>query len=90
MTYRVTNTVALPKGVKLSRRPVKNITPSLSEGFPVTSMDLGDSFYVPGRTARSLRGTLFKTPRNRYQKFVSRTRKTSSGQVRGVRVWRIG
>lgn len=86
MTYRITNKVKLPKGVKTlpKRKQVKNVYESTNEEFPLTKMDVLDSVFIAGRTARSLRGTIHKFPRNRGMHFVSRTTAT------GARVWRVG
>lgn len=82
---KIVYNVDLPEGVKLSKRPVKQPAISEYERLPLTKMYVGGSFYVKGRNARSLRGILFKKPRNRNMKFISRTSKSGSG----VRVWRI-
>jgi hypothetical protein len=85
-TYRIRDDVALPEGIKLSKRTVKDPEISEYEQVPLTRMYVGSSVVLKDYTrARQLRGILFKKPRNRNMKFISRTLKNG----KGVRVWRI-
>jgi hypothetical protein len=84
-TYRIQSNVALPKGVKLSKRTVKQPTVSEYEVLPLTQMSLGDSFVARGYNARALRGIIHKRSRTGSMRFVSRT--TLNG--RSARVWRV-
>ena len=83
-TYRVQSNVALPEGVKLSKRTVKQPEVSEYEVLPLTRMRVGDSFLARNYpNSRSLRGIIHKRSRTGALRFVARTTK------KGTRVWRI-
>ena len=83
-TYRVQSNVALPEGVRVSKRVVRQPEESEYEQFPLTRMGVGDSFVATGYTARDLRGTIHKRSRTGSMRFISRTNKNGS-----ARVWRV-
>ena len=82
---KVEYTYDLPEGVKLAKNPVRNVEYSDNEFFPLTKLSVGDSFYVKGRNARSMRGIIHKKERTRGMKFVARSNQNGTG----VRIWRI-
>lgn len=52
--------------------------------YPTGAMAVGDSFFVPGKTAEEIAGSIY---RNKTRKFTARS-VTEKG-VKGVRVWRV-
>lgn len=85
--YRISSNSKLPEGTTLSKKAKKNVKPSSRETYPLTKLDLGDSFFVPGKTARDLRGVIHTKSRTRGMKFVSES-KIERGNF-GVRVYRV-
>ncbi len=87
MKVKIEKNVELPRGVKLSRKPAKNVEPV--EGYEfLTEMDLGDSFKVRSTTARGLRNTIHKARIRQSMRFVSETQTTKNGTTY-ARVWRV-
>lgn len=87
MTYKITRNAKLPEGVKLSKTS-KKLKQSATEGFPLTQLNVGDAFTVPGRDARSLRGTIHNKRRAKGAKFVSETVTTRNGGF-AAKVYRV-
>jgi hypothetical protein len=52
--------------------------------YPIATMKIGDSFFVPGVEAQALSSTIAN---NRPKKFTRRT--VVERGIRGVRVWRV-
>lgn len=87
MKVKIESNVELPRGVKLSRKPAKNVQPV--EGYEfLVDMGLGDSFKVHGTTARGLRNTIHKARIRQSMRFVSETQTTKTGKTY-ARVWRV-
>jgi len=84
--YRISSNSKLPEGVKLAKSG-KKVKQSTRETYPLTQLGLGDSFFVPGKTARDLRGVIHTKTRTRGMKFVSESR-IERGNF-GVRVYRV-
>ena len=51
--------------------------------YPWATMEIGDSFYVPGATQKNMSGPIFHAMQRTGRKFISRK------EGDGVRVWRI-
>ena len=86
MSFKITKTKTLPEGVKLYKKAAK-VESSGKEYFPLLQMEVGESFYVGGRDARSMRGSIHMKRRTQGAKFVSRTEETNTKY--GVRVYRV-
>lgn len=85
--FKISTKSKLPEGVKLAKSGKKNVKPSNKETYPLTRLNLGDSFFVPGKTARDLRGVIHTKSRTRGMKFVSKSL-IERGNF-GVRVYRV-
>lgn len=55
--------------------------------YPFDIMDVGDSFFVPGRDGKNFGGTV-TAARKRYPELSFEMRTVKEGGVVGVRVWR--
>lgn len=86
--FRITK-AKLPEGVKLAKNYKKNVKPSAKEYFPLTQVELGYQFYVPGYTARDLRGVIHMKRRTQGMKFISETEGNPRGTNYRARVIRV-
>lgn len=84
--FKINNTKKLPEGVKLAKT-AKKVKPSSKEFYPLTTTPLGYNFFVPGKTARDLRGVIHTKRRTQGMKFVAETENTKNGY--GARVYRV-
>ena len=53
------------------------------ESYPFSKLDVGSSFFVPGATARDLRGAIYGATQRYNHRYVSRSSES------GARVWRV-
>lgn len=74
MSIKIDKNVPVPSG---KRGPA---------AYPWDDMQPGDSFFVPGKTPKTLGGAVV-TPKNRGMKI--RTRSVTENGVAGVRIWRV-
>lgn len=63
--------------------PMPDPLPSQLRKFPFAMLQVGESFFAPGRTAKSIGGALWSAAQHTGFRFTSRT------ENGGVRVWRI-
>ena len=84
--FKISNTKKLPEGVKLAKT-ARKVKASTKEYFPLTTTPLGYSFFVPGYTARDLRGVIHSKKRTRGMKFVAQTERARG--TYGARVFRV-
>ena len=62
----------------------KNVPMPSAGKYPFGDMDVGDSFFVAGKTAAQMGGTMhFRKPK----KFTTRT--VTENGVKGIRIWRV-
>lgn len=85
--FKITNTKKLPEGTKLAKNG-KKVKTSENEYYPLTKTPVGYNFFVPGKTARDLRGVIHSKKRTQGMKFVSETENTRNGSF-GARVYRV-
>lgn len=55
--------------------------------YPFRSMEVGDSFFVPGKTTRAMAGAVAGARKRLGLKFAART--ITENRVTGVRIWRV-
>lgn len=55
--------------------------------YPWVGMEIGDSFFVPGRKAATMGGTLASAKKT--HGYICRCRTVTEDGVAGVRVWRV-
>ena len=84
--YKINTVRKLPRGLK-SLRNRRKIKLNLNEQYPLTEMKIGESFYVPGNSARDMRNIIHtETSGTQGRKYVSET--TNTLKKYGVTVWR--
>jgi hypothetical protein len=69
----------------------KNVPfPSRRNKYPISDMEVGDSFFVPGKKSTQAGAIVFKHVQ-KGKKFSSRTctQEVNGETVNGVRIWRI-
>lgn len=88
--YRITNKVALPEGVKASKGNRK-LKVRENESYPLSRLNVAtDSFTVPGKTARDLRGAIKTATQYTGARYVARTEASRSSKAPfQARVWRV-
>ena len=80
-----TNEIKIDKGVPLSKPRTSN--GDATRKYPLPSLEIGDSFFVPGAVTAAFASTPANYGKKHGRKFRCRT-VTESG-VQGTRVWRI-
>ena len=73
--------IHIERGVKLLDRTYG------SAMYPFTRMEVGDSFFVNGKTSNTLLNASYYYSRNSGKKFTTRT--VTENGVKGARIWRI-
>lgn len=86
--FKISTTRKLPEGYTAARKAAR-LPRSERETFPVTQLEVGHSFYVPGRDARSMRGTIHSRSRVGSARFVAETDYSKTGTVKGTYVYRV-
>lgn len=77
--------IKIDKGI-----PVPQKTKGRPTKYPIRTMGVGDSFFVPaGKNINSVRTTVHSTARAIIGKGCIAIRAVEEGGVKGIRVWRI-
>lgn len=93
MKYQISKTAKLPTDYKfrirsLNRKP-KNIKEvNEKERYPFSKLQTSNSFFVPEKTARQLRGAIYGATQRYAHRYISRS-VVKNNNVVGTRVFRV-